>query len=99
MHMDIPARIDVLPLRVPEYTLTEGLTFEAWLAENEEALRRWYAACSAADPDESIVDFIDFANSQFERKRDFEEMWPSDDEFEALLAESDADDTPYEDAP
>jgi len=90
--------ITVRPLKRPEYTYTKGVSVEDWLKANDEALRSWYEATSEWTAEEHYADWRSFCEVQFDLARDLDERLV-DGLFETLLAESDAEDEPWDKEP
>jgi len=85
-------------LRRPDFTTTVHVPYEQWLADNEDSLRSWYIATSEWMPEQHPNDYAEFCACQFDIACELDAQL-TDGLYETMLAESDAEDSPNEEAP
>jgi len=85
-------------LRRPDFTTTVGTNYDEWVTENDDSLREWYRLTNEWAPEEHVADFLQFAAVQFDLAAE-DDARLRDGLYEVMLAESDAEDSPNEEAP
>jgi len=86
------------PISRPAYTTTVRVEYVDWLAENDQLLRDWYRMTSEWEPAQHPADYADFVRVQFDIACELDSVL-TDGLYEVQLAESDAEDSPNEEAP